>query len=130
MFLKLLLKHENFDSNNFLLQDPNKHLSSMALILWTIKHHTLILISSLGVNKLFYVVGSSCPTIEFPQRLTLLLQHGSILEIGYKLFRAKLASPNITTSQHPFSPKNFQSSRKTTGILIRTKQIPYPVQNP
>jgi hypothetical protein len=38
--------------------------------------------------------------------LTLLLQHGSILEIGQK-FKPKSASPNITTSQHPFGPKNL-----------------------
>ncbi len=37
MFLKLLLKYDNFDSNILLFQDPNKHLSSMALILRTTK---------------------------------------------------------------------------------------------
>jgi len=40
------------------------------------------------------------------------------------------ASPNIITSQHPFSPKNFQSSHKTAGTLLKTKHIPYLVQNP
>jgi hypothetical protein len=61
--------------------------------------------------------------------LILQLQHGSISEIGQK-FRAELASPNITTSQHPFSPKNLWSSHKTTRTLLRTKHIPYPVRNP
>jgi hypothetical protein len=53
MILILLLKDDNFDSNILLLQDPNIHLNSMALILWTIKDQTFILISSLGVNMLF-----------------------------------------------------------------------------
>jgi hypothetical protein len=61
--------------------------------------------------------------------LTLLFQHGSILEIGHK-FRAKSASPNITTSQHPLSPKNLWNSHKAVGIFLKTKHIPYPVQNP
>jgi hypothetical protein len=64
MILIPLLKHDNFDSNITLLQDPNRHISSMALILWTIKDQALILISSLGVNRLFYVAGNSYPTIE------------------------------------------------------------------
>jgi hypothetical protein len=59
MFLKLLLKHDNSDSNILFLQDPNRHPSSMALIIWTTKDQTLILISSLRINKLFYVYGSS-----------------------------------------------------------------------
>jgi hypothetical protein len=59
MFLKLLLKHNNYDSNILLLQNPNKHLSYMALFLWTTKDQALILISSLKVNRLFYVDGSS-----------------------------------------------------------------------
>jgi hypothetical protein len=61
------LKHENFDTNIFLLQDLNRQLSSMALILWTTKDQTFILISSLGVNKLFYVTGNSYPTTKSPQ---------------------------------------------------------------
>jgi hypothetical protein len=69
MILILLLKHENSDSNILFLQDPYKHLSSMALILWTTKDQTLILISILGVNKLFYVAGSSYPTTESPQNI-------------------------------------------------------------
>ncbi len=69
MILILLLKHDNFDSNIFLLQDPNRHLSSMALILWTTKDQAFILISSLGVNRLFYVVGGSYPTTESPQNV-------------------------------------------------------------
>ncbi len=59
--------------------------------------------------------------------LTLLLQHGSISEIGQKI-RVELANPNITTSQHPLSPKNLRSSHKTIGILLRIKYIPYPIQ--
>jgi len=53
MILILLLKHDNYDLNILLLQDFNRHLSSMALILWITKDQTLILISSLGVNMLF-----------------------------------------------------------------------------
>jgi len=64
--LIFLLKHDNSDSNIFLLQDPYKHLSSMTLILWTTKDQALILISFLGVNKLFYVIGSSYSTTESP----------------------------------------------------------------
>jgi predicted nucleic acid-binding protein len=66
MILIFLLKHENFDSNILLFQDPNKHLNSTALILWTTNDETLILISSLGINMLFYVVGSSYPTTKSP----------------------------------------------------------------
>jgi len=66
MILILLLKHDNSDSNIFLFQDPYKHLSSMTLILWTTKDQALILISFLGVNKLFYVIGSSYSTTESP----------------------------------------------------------------
>jgi hypothetical protein len=98
MFLKLLLKHDNSDSNILLLlQDPNKYLSFMALILWTTKDQTLILISSLGVNKLFYVASSSYPTTQCPQKLALLLQHGSVLEFGQR-FRAGSTSTIIFTS--------------------------------
>jgi hypothetical protein len=61
-----LLKHDNFDLNIFLFQDPNKHLNSMALILWTTKDHALILISSLGANMLLYVIANSYPTIKSP----------------------------------------------------------------
>jgi hypothetical protein len=129
MILILLLKHDNSDSNILLLQDPNKHLSSMALILWTTKDQAFILISSLGVNKLFYVDGSSYQQQNPHKILTLLLQDGSISQIRQK-FKAKLASPNITTSQHPFGPKNLRRSHKTAGIFLRTKHIPYPIQNP
>jgi hypothetical protein len=69
MILILLLKHDNSDSNIFLLQDPNRHLSFMALIIWPTKDQALILISSLGVNKLFYVAGSLYPTKESPQNI-------------------------------------------------------------
>jgi hypothetical protein len=55
MFMKLLLKHNNFGSNILLLQGPYRHLNTMVLILWTTKDQLLILISSQGVNKLFYV---------------------------------------------------------------------------
>jgi hypothetical protein len=53
MFLELLLKCDNSDSNVLLLQNPNRHLNSMALILWTTKDQTFILITSLGINRLF-----------------------------------------------------------------------------
>jgi len=69
MILILLLKHDNSDSNVLLLQDPNRHLSSMALILWTTKDQTFILISSLRINRLFYVAGNSYPTTESPQKI-------------------------------------------------------------
>jgi hypothetical protein len=69
MILILLLKHDNFDSNIFLLQDLYKHLSSMTLILWTTKDQALILISSLGANMLFYVVDNSYSTTESPQNI-------------------------------------------------------------
>jgi hypothetical protein len=58
----LLLMHDNSDSNIPLFQDPNRHISFMALILWTTKDQALILISSLGVNMLFHVADNSCPT--------------------------------------------------------------------
>jgi hypothetical protein len=41
----------------------------MALILWTTKDQTLISISSLGVNRLFYVAGSSYPTRKSSQNI-------------------------------------------------------------
>jgi hypothetical protein len=44
MILILLLKHDNYDSNIFLLQGPNKYLSSMALILSTTKNKAFIFI--------------------------------------------------------------------------------------
>jgi hypothetical protein len=62
MIMILLLKHDNSDSNIFLFQDPKRHLSSMALILWITKDQTLILISFLRVNMLFYVACNSYPT--------------------------------------------------------------------
>jgi hypothetical protein len=105
MFLKLLLKHDNSNSNILLLQDPNRHLSSMALILWTTKDQALILISSLGVNMLFYVAGSSYPTIKSSQRLALLFQHGSISEIGQK-FRDR-----VSQSKHHYFPASPQSQK-------------------
>ncbi len=61
--------------------------------------------------------------------LTLLLQHGLVLEIGQK-FKAKLANPNIIISQHPLSCKNLRNSHKTSSTLLRTKHIPYSIQNP
>jgi hypothetical protein len=97
MFLKLLLKHDNSDSNIFLLQNLNKHLNSMALISWTTKDQALILISFLRVNKLFYATGSSYPTTQCPQRLALLLQHGSVSKIGQR-FKVGSTNPNIFTS--------------------------------
>jgi hypothetical protein len=69
MILKLLLKCDNCDSNILLCQDPNRHLSSMALILWTTKDRAFILISSLGVDRLFYVVSNSYPTIGSSQNI-------------------------------------------------------------
>jgi hypothetical protein len=69
MILIFLLKHDNSDSNIFLFQDPNRHLSSMALILWTTKDHALILTFSLRVNMLFYVTGSSYPITESSQNI-------------------------------------------------------------
>jgi len=101
----------------------------MALILWTTKDQALTLISFLRVNMLFYVANNSYPTTESPQRLILLLQHGSVSDIGHK-FKAKLANTIITTSHHPLSPKNLQNSHKTTGIFFKTRYIPYLAQNP
>ncbi len=69
MILILLLKHDNSDSNILLLQDLNRHLSSMALILWTMKDQALILIFFLRVNMLFYVANSSYLTTESPQNI-------------------------------------------------------------
>ncbi len=69
MILILLLKHDNVDSNILLLQDPNRHLSFMALIIWTTKDQTFILISFLGINRLFYVAGNSYPTTKSPQNI-------------------------------------------------------------
>jgi hypothetical protein len=71
MIMIFLLKPDSFGSNIFFLQDPNKHLSSMALILWITKDHAFILISSLGVNRLFYVTSSSYPTIESTQNINI-----------------------------------------------------------
>jgi hypothetical protein len=67
--LIFLLKHDNFDSNIFLFQDYNRHLCFMALILWTTKDQALILISSLRVNRLFYVTNNSYPITESPQNI-------------------------------------------------------------
>jgi hypothetical protein len=69
MILILLLKHDNFDSNISLFQDHNRHLSSMALILWTTRDQAPILISSLGVNRLFCVGGNSYLTTESSQSI-------------------------------------------------------------
>jgi hypothetical protein len=66
MFMKLLLKCDNSNSNVLLLQDLNRHLSSMALILWTTKDQAFILVSFLGVNMLFYVANNSYPTTKSP----------------------------------------------------------------
>jgi hypothetical protein len=41
----------------------------MALILWTTKDQTLILIFSLGVDMLFYVAGSSYLITESPYNI-------------------------------------------------------------
>ncbi len=69
MILIFLLKHDNSDSNIFVFQEFNSHLIFMALILWITKDQTPILISFLGVNRLFYVVGSSYPTTESSQNI-------------------------------------------------------------
>jgi hypothetical protein len=69
MIMIFLLKHDKSDSNIFLFQNPNQHLSSMALILWTTKDQALMLISSLGVKNLFYVISNSYPTTEFPYNI-------------------------------------------------------------
>jgi len=66
MILKLLLKCDNSYSNIFLHQNSNRHLSSMALTIWITKDQSLILIFSLGVNRLFYVVNNSYLTTESP----------------------------------------------------------------
>jgi hypothetical protein len=68
-FWYFLLKHDNPDSNIFFLQDFNRHLNSMALIIWTTKDQTLILISFLRVNRLFYVVNNSYPITKSPQNI-------------------------------------------------------------
>jgi hypothetical protein len=62
MILILLLKHDNSNSNIPFLQDPNRHIGSMALILWTINDQTFIFISFLRVNMLFHVANNSYPT--------------------------------------------------------------------
>jgi len=64
-----------------------------------------------------------------PHRLILLLQHDSVSEIGQR-FKAGSANTIIFTSQHPLSPKNLRSSHNATGIILKTKHIPYSVQNP
>jgi hypothetical protein len=66
MFLKFLLKYNDYTSHILFLQDPNRHLNFMALILWTTKDQSLVLISFLGFNRLFYVAGSSYPPTESP----------------------------------------------------------------
>jgi hypothetical protein len=50
--------------------------------------------------------GNSYPTTESPQRLTLLLQHGSILETGQR-FKVGLTSTINSTPQYPLGPKTF-----------------------
>jgi hypothetical protein len=65
----LLLKHDNFNFNILLLQNPNRHISFMALIIWTTRDHALILISFLGVNMLFYVADNSYPTTKSSQNI-------------------------------------------------------------
>jgi len=69
MFMKLLLKHNNFASNIILLQGPYRRLNIMVLILWTTKDQSFILISSQGVNKLFYVRWQLIPNNRIPTKI-------------------------------------------------------------
>jgi hypothetical protein len=108
----------------YFLQDHNRHLNSMTLILWTTKDQTFILISFLGVNKLFYVVGSSYPTTKSPQNINFTISTWFNLRDWTKI------QGRVSQSKHSLSPKNLWSSHKTIGILLKTKHIPYPIQNP
>jgi hypothetical protein len=101
----------------------------MALILWNTKVHALILISSLGINMLFYVVGSSYPTTESPQNINSTTSTWFNFR-DWTEIQGRGNQSNIITSQHPFSPKNFWSYHKIISILLKTKHILYSVQNP
>jgi len=94
----------------------------MVLILWTTKDQAFILISSLGINKLFYVASSSYPTIECPQKLALLLQHGSVSEIRQR-FKARSATTIISTSQHSFVPKTPGAPTMQQVLFLRQNPI-------
>jgi len=111
MILKLLLKHDNSYSNIFLLQDPNKHLSFMALILWTTMDQTFIFISSLGVNRLFYVVDNSYPTTKSPQNINLVQSQ--------RLDKNSGQSQPVQTSLLP----NIPSVPKTYGALTKQQAL-------
>ncbi len=82
----------------------------MALILWTTKDQTFILISSLGVNKLFYVDGSSYQQQNPHKILTLLLQDGSISQID----RNSRQSQPVQTSLLPNIPLVLKTFRDLT----------------
>jgi hypothetical protein len=107
MIMIYLLKHDNFDSNIFLLQDSNRHIDSMALILWTIKNQALILISSLGVNMLFYVTGSSYPTTESSQNINSITSTWFSLKDWIKIQEQSQPVQTSLLPSIPLVPKTF-----------------------
>ncbi len=133
IILILLLKHDNFDSNILLLQDPNKHLNSMALILWTTKDQAFILISflgSLGINKLFYVAGNSYPTTKFSQNInsttSTWFSFRNWIEIQGKVNQSKHHYfPTSLQSQKPpeFPQNNRYSSQDKTHSMPSSKSL-------
>ncbi len=95
----------------FLLQDLNKHISSIALILWTTKDQTFILISSLGINMLFYVTCSSYPTTKSPQNISITSTWFSFRDWT----KIQEQSHSVQTSLFP----NIRLVPKTSGVPTR-----------
>ncbi len=129
--MKLLLKYNNSYSNILLFQNPNIHISFMALILWTTKDHALIYLSSLGLFRNQQVVLCSwqfMPNNRIPTQINSITSTWFNLKDSTK-FMGKVNKYNHHYFSTSFNPKNLWSSHKTTSIFLRTKHIPYLVQN-
>jgi hypothetical protein len=61
--------------------------------------------------------GSSYSTTESPQKLTLLLQHGLVLETGQR-FKAGSTSTINFTPQYALGPKTFEASTMQQVLLL------------
>jgi len=77
----------------------------MALILWTAKDQTFILIFSLGVNRLFYVAGNSYLTTESPHNIN------SIISIWFNLKDWTEIQGRVNLSKHHYFLASLQSQK-------------------
>jgi hypothetical protein len=113
----------------FLFQDPYKHLSSIVLILWTTRDQLLILISFLGVNKLFHVKWQLIPNNKIPTDINSTTSTWFNFKDWTEIQGKIIEYNQLYSLIYPWS-QNLQSSHNAACILFSTNYILHSIQNP